>query len=108
VVSGLKGTPHWMAPEVIKGQQGENGWPMADVWSVGCTVVEMLTAQMPWSVYPNPMAAMYHIANGEKPPLTKEVEEALDADCKDFLYVRAQQRTKGARRRASAARSGKR
>lgn len=23
VASGLKGTPHWMAPEVIKGQQGE-------------------------------------------------------------------------------------
>ena len=66
VVSGLKGTPHWMAPEVIKGQQGDSGWAEADVWSVGCTVIEMLTAQMPWSDYPNPMAAMYHIANGEK------------------------------------------
>lgn len=32
VVSGLKGTPHWMAPEVIKGQQGDGGWAEADVW----------------------------------------------------------------------------
>eukprot|EP00519_Triparma_laevis_P000697 CAMPEP_0182504894 /NCGR_PEP_ID=MMETSP1321-20130603/18079_1 /TAXON_ID=91990 /ORGANISM="Bolidomonas sp., Strain RCC1657" /LENGTH=405 /DNA_ID=CAMNT_0024710335 /DNA_START=299 /DNA_END=1513 /DNA_ORIENTATION=- len=84
VASGLKGTPHWMAPEVIKGQQGEDGWTKADVWSVGCTVIEMLTASMPWSNYPNPMAAMYHIANGERPPLTKGVE--VSEECNDFIY----------------------
>lgn len=43
IVSGLKGTPHWMAPEVIKGTQLSTGWMKADVWSLGCTVVEMLT-----------------------------------------------------------------
>jgi serine/threonine protein kinase len=37
------GTPHWMAPEVIKGTQVSTGWMKADVWSLGCTVVEMLT-----------------------------------------------------------------
>jgi serine/threonine protein kinase len=69
VVSGLKGTPHWMAPEVIKGLQTPQGWPKADVWSVGCTAVEMLTGRAPWPQYPNPMAAMYRIASGEAPPL---------------------------------------
>ena len=67
VLSGLKGTPRWMAPEVIKGQVGCNamhGWVLADVWSMGCTFVEMVTGEMPWPMFPNPMAAMYHIADG--------------------------------------------
>ncbi|CAM9463501.1 unnamed protein product, partial [Phaeothamnion confervicola] len=71
LLSGLKGTPHWMAPEVIRGQQTARGWFKADVWSVGCTVVEMLTGEMPWPDIPNPMAAMYRIANGEAPPLER-------------------------------------
>ena len=41
----LKGTLNWMAPEVIKqtmlGRQ-------SDIWSVGCTVLEMATGQPPW------------------------------------------------------------
>jgi serine/threonine protein kinase len=43
LVDGLKGTPHWMAPEVIRAQQTTEGWFKADVWSVGCTVLEMAT-----------------------------------------------------------------
>ncbi|KAH8085052.1 MAP kinase kinase kinase [Aureococcus anophagefferens] len=71
VLSGLKGTPRWMAPEVIKGQIAGtlDGWVLADVWSMGCTMVEMVTGEMPWPMFPNPMAAMYHIADGKAPPL---------------------------------------
>lgn len=77
VVSGLKGTPHWMAPEVIRGTQMTTGWIKADVWSLGCTVVEMLTAKLPFSNYDNPMTAMYHIANGEAPS-AKDVAVSAD------------------------------
>ena len=68
LVSGLKGTPHWMAPEVIRAQQTTSGWIQADVWSVGCTVLEMATGKQPWSQFPNPMTAMFHIAGGKSKP----------------------------------------
>ena len=61
------GTPFWMAPEVIR--QTGHGFP-ADVWSVGCTVVEMATGSPPWSHFESAIAAMYHIAvSKESPPV---------------------------------------
>ncbi|RAL43329.1 hypothetical protein DM860_012470 [Cuscuta australis] len=40
-----RGSPLWMAPEVVRGEyQG----PESDVWSLGCTVIEMLTGKPPW------------------------------------------------------------
>ena len=85
VISGLKGTPHWMAPEVIKGTQMTTGWIKADVWSVGCTVVEMVTGKLPFSEYDNPMTAMYQIANGEQPPLPEELNNKLSEAIKHFI-----------------------
>eukprot|EP01063_Lacrimia_lanifica_P035552 TRINITY_DN6808_c0_g2_i1.p1 TRINITY_DN6808_c0_g2~~TRINITY_DN6808_c0_g2_i1.p1 ORF type:complete len:1073 (+),score=345.77 TRINITY_DN6808_c0_g2_i1:545-3763(+) len=43
---GCRGTPLWMAPEVIKSERHD--WE-ADIWSLGCTVMEMLTAKPPWA-----------------------------------------------------------
>ena len=39
VLSGLKGTPRWMAPEVIKGaiSGSLDGWILSDVWSRATT-----------------------------------------------------------------------
>jgi len=69
---GVKGTPLWMAPEVIKETLARNGWKKADIWSVGCTIIEMATGKPPWSQYSNAVTAMYHIACTEDPPTLPE------------------------------------
>jgi len=42
----LQGSVFWMAPEVVK-QSGHTS--KADIWSVGCLVVEMFTGEHPWA-----------------------------------------------------------
>ncbi|XP_044482426.1 mitogen-activated protein kinase kinase kinase 18-like [Mangifera indica] len=40
-----RGSPLWMAPEVVRGEyQG----PESDVWSLGCTIIEMATGRPAW------------------------------------------------------------
>ncbi|XP_018582131.1 mitogen-activated protein kinase kinase kinase 3-like isoform X1 [Scleropages formosus] len=71
-VRSVTGTPYWMSPEVIS---GEGYGRKADVWSLGCTVVEMLTEKPPWAEY-EAMAAIFKIAtqptNPTLPPHTSE------------------------------------
>jgi serine/threonine protein kinase len=42
----LQGSVFWMAPEVVK-QTAHTS--KADIWSVGCLVVEMFTGEHPWA-----------------------------------------------------------
>ncbi|XP_041102743.1 mitogen-activated protein kinase kinase kinase 3-like isoform X3 [Polyodon spathula] len=79
--SGMKsvtGTPYWMSPEVIS---GEGYGRKADVWSVGCTVVEMLTEKPPWAEY-EAMAAIFKIATQ---PTKPRLPEGVSDSCRDFL-----------------------
>ena len=48
--------PLLQAPEVIR-QLGYGR--KSDVWSVGCTVIEMITGKPPWSQHDNPISLMY-------------------------------------------------
>uniref|UniRef100_A0A3Q2XVQ6 Mitogen-activated protein kinase kinase kinase 22 n=1 Tax=Hippocampus comes TaxID=109280 RepID=A0A3Q2XVQ6_HIPCM len=77
-IKSVTGTPYWMSPEVIN---GEGYGRKADVWSVACTVVEMLTQKPPWAEY-EAMAAIFKIATQPtKPALPEGVSDA----CRDFL-----------------------
>ncbi|KAK1885093.1 Mitogen-activated protein kinase kinase kinase 3, partial [Dissostichus eleginoides] len=77
-IKSVTGTPYWMSPEVIN---GEGYGRKADVWSVACTVVEMLTQKPPWAEY-EAMAAIFKIATQPtKPILPDSVSDAS----RDFL-----------------------
>ncbi len=54
----LEGTAHWMAPEVIR--QSAYG-RFSDIWSLGCTIIEMATGLPPWHEYKNHATALFHI-----------------------------------------------
>lgn len=68
------GTPLWMAPEVLlKDDDDERVVDFAaDIWSLGCTVIEMATGRPPWGdnliSTSNPIAAMFKIARGDEVP----------------------------------------
>lgn len=86
----LKGTPHWMAPEVLQAVMRKDANPeMAygvDIWSVGCTIVEMMTGKPPWGDI-NGVQAMFNVLN--KAPT---IPENLSSLGKDFLQCCFQRR----------------
>ena len=55
-----------------------------DIWSVGCTVVEMGSGKPPWSELSNPMTAMFAIATSEDPPA---IPETLSREAHDFISL---------------------
>ncbi|MCE3216633.1 hypothetical protein HAX54_007264 [Datura stramonium] len=73
------GTPMFMAPEVARGE--EQGFS-ADVWALGCTIIEMATGGSPWTTANNPASLLYHIAFSGQTP---EIPNFLSSQGRDFL-----------------------
>ncbi|PIN19012.1 MEKK [Handroanthus impetiginosus] len=76
-VKSCRGTAFWMAPEVVRSL----GYGLAaDIWSLGCTVLEMLTRCFPYSNL-ECMQALFKIGKGERPP----IPISLSGDARDFI-----------------------
>ncbi|KAI5802119.1 hypothetical protein FPQ18DRAFT_383141 [Pyronema domesticum] len=75
--SSVVGTPYWMAPEVIELAGASTS---SDIWSVGCTVIELLEGKPPYYKLAS-MQALFRIVNDDHPPLPEGVSPA----CRDFL-----------------------
>ncbi|ESU17088.1 hypothetical protein FGSG_10381 [Fusarium graminearum PH-1] len=71
------GTPYWMAPEII---QLSGASSASDIWSVGCTVIELLQGKPPYHNLAA-MPALFAIVNDDHPPLP----EGISAAARDFL-----------------------
>ncbi|KAJ2336451.1 Protein kinase of the Mitotic Exit Network, partial [Coemansia sp. RSA 2681] len=77
--SVVAGTPYWMAPEII---QLDGACMASDIWSLGCTVIELLTGKPPYSGLMQ-MAALYRIVEDDHPPIPEGISEEL----KEFLLL---------------------
>jgi len=75
----IGGSIPWMAPEVIAhARYGRAG----DIWSFGCLMIEMATAEPPWGQFDNLMAAMIKIGMSTEMPA---MPSTLSAPCRAFM-----------------------
>lgn len=54
--NSMRGSVYWMAPEIVIGKAYG---AKVDIWSLGCTVIEMLTGTHPWDL--NILAVLYNV-----------------------------------------------
>ncbi|KAG0086361.1 hypothetical protein BGZ93_000159, partial [Podila epicladia] len=77
----VAGTPNWMAPEVI---ELKGASPASDIWSLGCTIIEMLTGRPPYAEL-LAMTTLFRIVEDERPPLPTNISvDLLDFLCQCF------------------------
>ncbi|XP_062098855.1 mitogen-activated protein kinase kinase kinase 5-like isoform X2 [Humulus lupulus] len=81
----MKGSPYWMAPELIRAVMQNSTNPdhayAVDIWSLGCTIIEMMNGRPPWSDFTGPQA-MFKVLNRTPP-----IPETLSSEGKDFLNI---------------------
>lgn len=58
ISKSLRGSPYWMAPEVVN-REGHS-YP-ADIWSFGCVLLEMASGKPPWSNLSNDSKEVLHL-----------------------------------------------
>ncbi|KAG4936325.1 hypothetical protein AAZX31_18G144000 [Glycine max] len=77
----FKGSPYWMAPEVV---MNTNGYSLpVDIWSLGCTILEMAASKPPWNQYEG-VAAIFKIGNNRDMP---EILDHLSSEAKNFIQL---------------------
>lgn len=75
---GMKGSPYWIAPECVR-------YPVydvfkADIWSLGCLVIEMLNSYPPFFQFKQIPVLLYHVATLKEPPPLPSVISGVAAD----------------------------
>lgn len=73
----VAGSPYWMAPEIITLTGSSTA---SDIWSLGCTVIELITGLPPYHQYED-ITALFKIVSDDCPPMPPN----LSSECEDFL-----------------------
>ncbi|KAJ9677491.1 hypothetical protein PVL29_022469 [Vitis rotundifolia] len=76
---GFRGTPAYMSPESLALK--EHDAPM-DIWSLGCTIIEMVTGQRVWTGCKRVGGIVEHVVANKQVP---KIPECLSQYGKDFL-----------------------
>ena len=89
----ITGTPYYMSPELIRGEAGGN-LLVADVWAVGCTLIELLTGSPPWRSlgFKSAEQLLIHIAGCHTPPAYPEGISPLLREFLDLCFERCVER----------------
>ncbi|XP_050500654.1 mitogen-activated protein kinase kinase kinase 4 isoform X2 [Diabrotica virgifera virgifera] len=78
-LKGFVGTQAYMAPEVFTKNMSEGHGRAADIWSVGCVVIEMVSGQRPWAQFDSNVQIMFRVGMGQSPdPPDDMTDEGLD------------------------------
>ncbi|TGZ50963.1 Mitogen-activated protein kinase kinase kinase 4 [Temnothorax longispinosus] len=78
-LQGFVGTQAYMAPEVFMKSESSGHGRAADIWSVGCCIIEMASGRRPWSDYDSNYQIMFKVGMGETPALPKNLSaEGID------------------------------
>jgi len=91
--STIVGTPYWMAPELIRGQEYDQ---KVDIWSLGIMAMEMAEGEPPYMDFP-PLRALFLITTKGIPPLKES-----DKWSREFADFVAQCLEKDAEKRPDA------
>jgi serine/threonine protein kinase len=77
----FKGSIPYMAPELLRETVLSR---KSDIWSLGCTVLELYTGLAPWheKSFDNPFAAILAIGGEE---ITPKIDDRVSAKAQDFL-----------------------
>lgn len=73
----MQGTAYWMAPEVARSTKSTT---KADIWSLGCLIIEMVSGEHPFSKF-TAIQAIFQIGNNTKP----DIPSTCSAELKSFL-----------------------
>ncbi|KAL3836221.1 hypothetical protein ACJMK2_021660 [Sinanodonta woodiana] len=75
------GSSFWSSPEVIKGKKYD---AKTDIWSLGCTIIELSTAQRPWYPHP-PYTALLKVGHDVSPLVVAQEQFAISDVMTEFL-----------------------
>ena len=78
VLNEFKGSILWMAPECFTGSPVGR---RSDIWSLGCTLIELASARHPW----HGIRDLYHLIQKLEMQELPDIPESLSPTAKDFI-----------------------